>query len=227
MPYRKRRFFRRKRRTYRRKRARRLRKRGRPSRLRYKGNFISDQYYCKLSYADTINFSSTSGAMATQQYQFNNLQDPDYTNSGSNHQPMGYDQLTGIYEYYQVYGVKYNLKCIGASDAGVIMAMPSDGATIKNTSYLETMEQAKCNYRFIEPNQKPTTLKGFCSTRRVIGASQTFDVPKTATGSSVTDPVYLNILYQTSDATTTSTCEFVGKLTFYCKFSGRKQLTQN
>lgn len=51
-------------------------------------------------YVDTVNLSGTAGALVAYQFRCNGMYDPDYTGTG--HQPLYFDQLTGIYNHYTV-----------------------------------------------------------------------------------------------------------------------------
>lgn len=64
----------------------------------------------RLEYAQNYLLSSTSSAIAYQQWRINSLYDPDYTGAG--HQPMGYDYLATQYSTYCVGYVTVRYKII-------------------------------------------------------------------------------------------------------------------
>lgn len=187
---------------------------------------FNEIYQCKLKYVDAISLTSTLGATVQQQYAFNDLYDPDYTGTG--HQPMGFDQLATIYEKYQVTGMAYKISTLGFSDNSVACVNWSDSATVKFADWKEAAEQKYNKIRYLQQgSMKPTYLKGYMSTKRLLGLSKTDDLPYTAVSSSPSDRTFFNMLFQTYDEASTSSAEFVVTLTFYCKFTGRKQLSKN
>lgn len=206
-----------------------VRRKSKVSRKVFKGNLMPDQYFTKMSYGDKVTITSTSGAVGTQQYQINNLQDPDYTNGGTNHQPNGYDQMTVMYNYYTVLGVKYDIRVMNYSYPGVLTMTANDNFAQQNANYTESMEQPYNRHVYLAQGStvKPTRLTGFYKLRKILGKSKYDDMTATAFGSSVADAVYMHLNYQSWDTSSTSDVELVIKLTFYVKCSGRKQIAQS
>lgn len=64
------------------------------------GAFISPRVQTRLKYNETISITSTMGAMVDYQFRLNSIYDPDLTGGG--HQPLGRDQLAGLYNRYRV-----------------------------------------------------------------------------------------------------------------------------
>lgn len=85
-------------------------------------NPFPEKYYCKLYYDEQITFTTgTAGVFGTENtFLMNSLYDPNYTGVG--HQPLGYDQLTGIYKRYKVNFVDVKLTFTDPSADGVIVA---------------------------------------------------------------------------------------------------------
>lgn len=191
--------------------------------------FLPDAIQTKLTYADQLTLTSTAGAVAIQQYAFNNIQDPDYTNGGTNHQPMGYDQLSALYEEYIVYGCSYKIKVIGYSDTGVLTVTKTDDATQVGTSdWVNMIEQPYTQQRYLQIGAvKPTIIKGYMGVKKLRGQSKYDDYQTTLTGASPSNQVFLNLNYQTFDKASTSSIDCVVTLKFYCKFKGRVQLASS
>jgi len=53
-----------------------------------------------LRYNDYLKLTSTAGSVVHTQWRMGSLYDPDYTNVG--HQPYGYDQISGLFNFYCV-----------------------------------------------------------------------------------------------------------------------------
>lgn len=89
-------------------------------------NFIPNRYITKMIYADSLDLDNTSGGttLASAIFRLNGLYDPNY--SGVGHQPMGYDQLTPLYQRYLVRGVKVIVTgkgTTGANSDSVVLAI--------------------------------------------------------------------------------------------------------
>lgn len=72
----------------------------------HKGHPFGKQFYTKLRYNEAHTFSAGGAANFASSYEMNlnSLYDPN--ESGIGHQPMGFDQLMGIYEKYTVVAAK-------------------------------------------------------------------------------------------------------------------------
>lgn len=78
---------------------------------------------CKLLYSDTYTINPGAlGATATQSFRCQSLHDPDLTGVG--HQAMGYDQLYGFYERYQVWKLDFEIEFVS-----------NDGSNIQGVGY--------------------------------------------------------------------------------------------
>ncbi len=77
--------------------------------------------FVRLAYSDSFSQSApaTTNLYGVTTWSLNSLFDPDVTGTG--HQPMQYDQLTGIYRKYQVYGAKVQLEFSNPSTDGLFV----------------------------------------------------------------------------------------------------------
>ena len=64
------------------------------------GAFISPRIRTVLKYNESKSITSTAGIVNDYQFRLNSIFDPDYTGGG--HQPLGRDQLAGLYNRYRV-----------------------------------------------------------------------------------------------------------------------------
>lgn len=67
-------------------------------------SLIADRYQTKMVYSDAYNPSNVANTITWTQFRLGGLFDPDYLVGG--HQPMGFDQLTMMYNRYIVTGCK-------------------------------------------------------------------------------------------------------------------------
>lgn len=95
----------------------------------------------KLVYVQEANLDPGVGTTSIQLYRLNSLYDPDY--SGLGHQPMGFDELMGIYYKYVITGCKYEVILTStnttATNTTIVGVTPTVVATTSNdvTRYAE------------------------------------------------------------------------------------------
>lgn len=101
-----------------------------------------------LIYCDQIQLSSSA---ATNQfgtrtaYRLNSLFDPDLDNVGTNHQPYFWDQISGLYAYYRVYEVAWEITFTNPSTVnvfvGAIITPSADTFTITGKQHYQIREK--------------------------------------------------------------------------------------
>lgn len=100
---------------------------------------IAPRFITKLKYADEVQFSTTTGVPVYQNWNINSVFDPDRTGTG--HQPMGFDQLSAIYDRYRVFAVSWNIDVVGSTTGDIprLTVFPFDGAytTTTRTTIME------------------------------------------------------------------------------------------
>lgn len=82
------------------------------SRMLNQAQVFPTHVYKTFTYADYLGLSSltvTNLTGARLAYRLNSLFDPDRDNTGTNHQPYQYDQISALYAYYRVYEVGYQI----------------------------------------------------------------------------------------------------------------------
>lgn len=84
--------------------------------IAWKGQVVPPILKTKLRYAENV-YASSAGGDYTYIFRLNSIYDFDYTGGG--HQPMGHDELSNLYEYYRVTGVRWVVKAFNtdSSDA--------------------------------------------------------------------------------------------------------------
>lgn len=71
-----------------------------------------------LTYCDQVNLSTATSTPLTGSalvYRLGSIFDPDASNVGTNHQPYYYDQISGIYSWYQVLEFGWNITFFNAT----------------------------------------------------------------------------------------------------------------
>lgn len=72
---------------------------------------VPNRMIVKMRYSDQATLDANSISASTYTYTLNGLYDPDI--SGSGHQPMGFDQFSGLYQQYKVLGAKVTIEACG------------------------------------------------------------------------------------------------------------------
>lgn len=160
-PYRRRRTFKRRRRTYKRRsvipRAPSGMHANRPVRMRY----------CKDGF-----LASTAGALNHIVFSMNDIFDPEYAVGG--HQPMGFDQMAGLYNRYIVLGSKLTVTFYDNASShqapAVVGACMSDDATPPYSTLTSYIEAKRGQYRTVTGGARvPIRLKCMYSPRKFWG----------------------------------------------------------
>ena len=211
------------------RRRRAIRRYNRPSVrvIKEPSSVVPDILRTRLVYSALEKLTDAGGALTSVTYSGNSAYDPQTALGG--HQPMGYDQLSALYEEYIVYGCSYKIKVIGYSDTGVLTVTKTDDATQVGTSdWVNMIEQPYTQQRYLQIGAvKPTIIKGYMGVKKLRGQSKYDDYQTTLTGASPSNQVFLNLNYQTFDKASTSSIDCVVTLKFYCKFKGRVQLASS
>lgn len=141
-------------------------------------------------YADTFTLSSTtsissSGTGAYYQPAF--LYGPMLSGPGTSHQPYEFDQISGLYKYFQVYEFGFNIEFADPSTSScwcVVSVNPSGDANYSVSTMLprNAMEKVGCQY---------TTISSTGERRTVItGRHRVWDVDGIKYGQFLANPNY-------------------------------------
>lgn len=178
----------------------------------------------RYSQEATLN-PGVGGAAATYQFMINSLYDPDYTGTG--HQPMGYDQLMGLYNRYLVYGVGYEITMIFGDTTASRQAVVGTHVNLSSstsTDWTVYAENPETDFRVLESigSQKTqTTFKGFIDIAKVYGMKRSEIETEHnfwgQTAASPTSKVYLNLFAAGGQTTDTGAVHCYIRFTFYSK----------
>lgn len=218
--------------TRRRKRGRRsLQKRAiKASKVIVRGPWICpDSLFVKLPYTETFNISAT--AYGDYIFRGNSVYDPYY--SGAGHQPLGYDQLTSLYNRYTVMGCKAQFtvmstnSAVTGSDVQFSLVASNDSGGF--VSYDLVSETPYNKTRYIgNASTGPKTISAYYSTAKIIGVSKqkvTNDDTFSALYNTSPSQIYY-IHFFISDLTADNLVATLKcKLIYYVKFWDRLKLT--
>ncbi len=124
-------------------------------------------------YSEVLTFTLVSGAVQSYSFRANSLFDPDRTGTG--HQPLGFDQLSALYNRYCAYGLSWEINVPCSNDAVSIAVGMSNGtrtvASVNDfTSFIEspTVRQATIG----TSGGPPAIFSGNKSLNEFIGVSK-------------------------------------------------------
>lgn len=197
---------------------------------------LPDRLFVKLKYVDTLVFTSTSGANATQIYRGNSLYDPDFTSTG--HQPYYFDQWSALYGAYIVHASSIRIECQPSESAAstnsymqwcVVPTLATTGFT-SATDVAE--EQPYAKFKTVGgSNVTFNRIKHHMSTRKVWGVPKGFELGNPNYRSTVStnpvDPWFWNVTAAAGDlaASVTQVCQI--RLIYYCEFYARGRPSQS
>lgn len=191
-----------------------------------RGPGFGDMTFVKLNYADTVQLT---GLPSSIPYVFrgNSLFDPNLTATG--HQPLYFDQYSAVYDRYRVLGSSIRLDVVNIS-AGSACYMVVEANTDQSTftSISDIYEQGRSRAPRIIPVASRISVrhKQYASTRKVCGLTKSQVMDDTFAALVTTNPGnvwYWNILFGSTDQTTSINVNFVVKITYYVQFFDRKQ----
>lgn len=160
-------------------------------------------------YLASSQMQTAAGAAAVHTFQVNSLYDPDYTGVG--HQPIGYDQLTALFQAYTVIGVRASIKVWNRdSDEFVGFAIYfSEHGNPMSVGIQALLEQGALKYTIIPPagvNPQVKTLTASVSVKKFFKVNNIMDDEESrgTTGSSPSRPLFMHIIMWQPDGGLTS-----------------------
>lgn len=199
------------------------------------GTLWPERIFTKLKYSEFLAFTSTSGAVTANVFNANSLFDPNRTGTG--HQPMGFDQLAVLYSRYRVFGSKITCRCfqIGTGTAAAtqgsvsILSSASNTASSQPDGITERDAGVTRSVGANTPTQQMLSASARTGTPRGETAAKVRQDPnyEAGIGASPATETYWIVYYNTSDQTTTSTCNIECEIEFDCEFFARVQPAQS
>lgn len=157
--------------------------------------FTSNYRYCQQ-------IAITPGlTAAVHSFRINSMFDPDLTGTG--HQPLFRDIMSGIYSRYRVNYVKYRVTFLQRNANQTLIGVFATQDSSYNPSldqFQEIIEKRNTKWAFQNVNTKPVVLSGTLSCSKVAAVKKaTYDAERNytaAVGSNPTLPLFLTIFMQ-------------------------------
>ncbi len=135
---------------------------------------VPDKHRCLLQYADKFAFTSgTAGIFGTEQVMnLNSLFDPD--NTGTGHQPYGFDQMATFYARYKVNAVSVKMTWNQPAVSGGVVAYlvePAASLSLTSATISRISELPNVVVR-VMPTVEPTTLAFTIQMHTLLGLSK-------------------------------------------------------
>ena len=190
---------------------------------------ISDRTFVKLRYA-TIYESTTTTAIGQHLFRGNSIFDPDQTGTG--HQPLGYDQWTAFYDKYLVLGSQISVQVINesAGEQCYLGVLPKNEAdAVANHDTLAEKPYVRMLYQGVEGSgQAVRRTKLYMSTKKIFGLRRVGTDNTDYTAVNNTNPAnvwFWHIYSQSADGNTSVTQRIIVGLKYYVVFFDRKGLS--
>jgi len=125
-------------------------------------------------YCQTLDLVSSLGITGHYLFSCNGMYDPDVTGIGG--QPMAYDQISVLYDHYQVIGAKFTARILPSSAGNPAMqvGVRINDSTVTGQSFLQLKENNGACTRVISSgatSDKPTVIVCHWSPKKVFGGS--------------------------------------------------------
>lgn len=192
---------------------------------------FSDTLFVRLKYVEQ--FGVAPGAPIGQ-YTFrgNSLFDPNYTAGG--HQPMYMDQYAYIYNKYRVMASSIRVDTVNGSNASAIYQIVFPNTDIVTATSIPLVLEQTSAYapRIIPTSQQGPEgrVKMYCSTRRACGISRAElgdDTYSSTMGASPLNIWYWNLVWGSTDASSSVTVAVIVKIIYYVQFYDRVPASQS
>lgn len=200
-----------------------------PSRLTLRGNIGSvfpDEYFTTLKYVSVIQFFSASG-LTNQIFYGNSLYDPDYSHS-LNHQPAGFDQLSALYNRYQVLGCKITAEINNNSSTVPINAtlgFSAQNPVAFNDLYFPENPYTKTIAVGTASGMSSKKITSQCSIKKILGHKDIMENERTwglcgniGVGSNPADFVFAYLNMIADDTVSTINCYVRFTISYHARF---------
>lgn len=193
---------------------------------------FSPRFVTKLKYTENITVSTPAGTNLVTDYIYNinALYDPNQTGTG--HQPLGFDQMAAIYYNYRVFSVSYRIDWNNGSSAQLLYQVFPDNTntTLTNSLSDAIAEKPRC-ISVLSSVDKPTTIKGHLSLPRLNGVtSAVYKADNQYQALVTTVPSQANTIHIMSSCNNSGSsiaAPFRITLMFHCEFFDPKILSQS
>lgn len=189
------------------------------------------RFRTKLRYVERTAITSTSGVLAIQNYRANGCYDPNAALAG--HQPMYFDQLTTVYNYFKVIGSKITVELVpqGTSiQTPVYLALWTDEDGNYTGSFSQAIELGLLrNYVVIGGNARNTRSRLTYNWSLKKTFKDIYNA-SSVTGSGAADPAqqtYYMIGFQPVDSSTTTSYSMLVTIDYIVDFFELRDVGQS
>lgn len=188
---------------------------------------VPDRMRVKLNYQQRITLSPAAGSLANNVFRLNSLYDPDQTGTGA--QPVGFDQLSALYQKYKVYGAKVRAKAVSQGTTNPTSMFDFALVPLLEAPTWSNFEDATGNpYRKWtmsgNSNVRPASLTAYWSIARLFGERLADDDYSAGIAASPTNTALLYVVAQPVDRASSMTIVVDISITFYCEMFQRQSL---
>lgn len=200
---------------------------------------VPQEFYTKLAYSESVVLASTIGGLSGAGYIFslNDLYDPNKTGGG--HQPLGFDQLTPLYNRYKVYKTEIAIQFCQPSTAGArsygayqILNPSNYGVSTAGLKVEDFQERPRADAIRVMDSDEPSVVSFTVKLPEVIGAAKMTDSQfgDNYSGSDVGDPgnqiaIALHSVNETGTDLVSIACRV--KIVYHVWFYNPKMLNQS
>ncbi len=191
-------------------------------------------FITKHRYSVTDTLDPSVGSPDIKYYSCNGLYDPEVAVGG--HQPLGFDQMTPMYDHYTVLGSRITVKAMSAAadlgTGGTIIGCYINDDASAVTSFDTVVEQGKAVYRILTGNSATgmTTFSKNFSTKKYFGATDVKDNDqlKGNIAANPSDGAYFTVFAQGIDASANPGVVYIHVLIEYIvQWSEQRSLSQS
>lgn len=191
---------------------------------------ISDSMSMKLSYTgDLVNSYSTNAFVTDHNWLMNSVYDPDSTGGGG--QPKYHDQMTLLYKYYIVTGVKVKLTgCVNSASTGACnFVMFPDTAIYGPDSQRNVMDKNRTVSRVINHDKPIFKLNKFYKMHDILGITaqhyKSDNQYRASVGGNPPFSVFLTTGCCSFNGAAIASVDYSISFTFYVKYFDRRILS--
>jgi hypothetical protein len=133
----------------------------------------------KLRYCESVAITPTAGSCFTYTFRANDVYDPNQTGTG--HQPMGFDQIMSNYQHFTVIGSKITATFIGGTTEYLAAISTNSSSSDSSNSASEIKERQRTVWKVVPTNvggpgtrtlSKRFSSKKFFHVKALVGESQ-------------------------------------------------------
>lgn len=187
-------------------------------------SIMADKLWVKLPYVQNLALSGT--LLQSNTFRINSMFDPDQTGTG--HQPLGFDQYEALYSRYRVHAVKAIITFTNTTSAVAVGAIAATEQIPSFASLPELLEQPYVTSRqlsYASGGLSTRTITKYISIRSLRGEEIKFDDDNSALfSSSPTNTAYLTV-YASEIFGGSVTLHVNIKLIYYAELFRRKNLS--